>query len=164
LSDALERFNRLSGAEAERDLYSCCASTAWASRVAARRPYAEIELLLQTADEEWLALGPQVWLEALEGHPRIGEQGGHSPASSEREQRVVRTTTVETLTALAEENRRYEARFGHVFLISASGRTADEILAAIRQRMNNSADVEVRVAAEEHRKITRLRLERLLQR
>jgi OHCU decarboxylase len=164
LSDALARFNGLSSEEAERQLYACCASSAWASRVVARRPFAEIDLLLQSADEEWLELGPPAWLQALEGHPRIGERGGHSPASSEREQRGVRTATEETLTAMAEENRRYEARFGHVFLISASGRSGDEILAAMRQRMNNSAEAEVRVAAEEHRKITRLRLERLLKR
>ncbi len=66
------------------------------------------------------------------------------------------------MDALAGENRRYEARFGHVFLISASGRSADEILSALRQRMSNDAATEIGVAAAEHRKITRLRLERML--
>jgi OHCU decarboxylase len=163
LSDALAWFNALSREEAERQLHACCASSAWASKVAARRPFADTYSLLETAEEAWLDLGPSAWLEAMEGHPRIGERGGRAPASSEREQSGVETATEETLAALAEENRRYEARFGHVFLISASGRSADEILAALRQRLHNSPETEVRVAADEHRKITRLRLERLMQ-
>lgn len=68
-----------------------------------------------------------------------------------------------TLVMLAEENRRYEVRFGHVFLIAAAGRTAADVLAALRQRMNNDLVTEVKVAAEEQRKITRLRLESMLQ-
>src|SRR4029077_13963701 len=99
---------------------------------------------------------------ALAAEPRIGESGGHAPDSSEREQSGVRSAPSVTANALAEENRRYEARFGHVFLISASGRTADEILTALRQRMSNDAATEVDVAAAEHRKITLPRLERML--
>jgi OHCU decarboxylase len=102
------------------------------------------------------------WLSAFAAHPRIGESGGHAPESSEREQAGVRSAPPETTAALAEGNRRYESRFGHVFLISASGRTADEILAELRRRLRNDPATEVAVAAEEHRKITRLRLERML--
>jgi OHCU decarboxylase len=162
LIDALAQFNALSREDAERQLHACCASSAWASRVAARRPFADVHSMLEAAEEAWQELGPSAWLEAMEGHPRIGESGGRSPASSEREQSGIKSATEETMAALAEDNRRYEARFGHVFLISASGRSADEILAALRQRMRNSPETEVRVAADEHRKITRLRLERLL--
>ncbi|MGA7910957.1 MAG: 2-oxo-4-hydroxy-4-carboxy-5-ureidoimidazoline decarboxylase, partial [Candidatus Dormiibacterota bacterium] len=101
-------------------------------------------------------------LEAFKAHPRIGESGGHSPQPSEREQSLVIQASRQTLVALAEENRRYEARFGHVFLIAASGRTAGEMLEALRQRIGNDPATELELAATEHRKITRLRLERLL--
>src|SRR5260370_13652403 len=101
-------------------------------------------------------------MEAFAAHPRMGERGGHAPDSSGREQTGVHAAPSGTRDELAEENRRYEARFGHVFLISASGRTAGEILAALRQRMSNDPSAEIEVAAAEHRKITRHRLERLL--
>jgi OHCU decarboxylase len=117
---------------------------------------------MRSAESAWTALGPRDWLDSLAAHPRIGERGGHAPASSEAEQRRVTTAAAETLAVLAHENREYERRFGHVFLISASGRTADEILAALRERLRNDPATELRIAADEQRKITRLRLEKLL--
>jgi OHCU decarboxylase len=163
LSESLTRFNGLSGDEAVRRLRACCASKTWASKVAARRPYADLVALMETADVVWHELAPADWLEAFAAHPRLGESGGHSPHSSEREQGRIMGAGDETLAMLAEENRRYEARFGHVFLISAAGRSAADVLAAMRQRMNNDPATEVQVAAEEQRKITRLRLESMLQ-
>jgi len=130
--------------------------------VAAGRPYTDFAALLETCESVWADLAADDWLAAFKAHPRIGEGGGHSPKSSEREQAGVRGAPAETMAAIAEENRRYEARFGHVFLIFASGRTASEVLAELRRRMDNSPATEVSVAAEEHRKITRLRLERML--
>jgi len=117
---------------------------------------------MKVADEVWGDLTPADWLEAFAAHPRVGESGGHSPDSSRKEQSRVMAAGNDTLTALADENHRYEARFGHVFLISAAGRTADEVLAALRLRMSNDPAAEVKVAADEQRKITRLRLERML--
>lgn len=152
----------MSSEKAERDLLATFASRKWAGRVAAGRPYRDLAALFETCDSAWGQLEPADWLAAFAGHPRIGERGGHAPISSEREQAGVRTASAEAMDALAEENRRYEARFGHIFLIFASGRTADEVLVELRRRMANSADVELAVAAEEHRKITRLRLERML--
>lgn len=156
-------FNTLSLQEAERRLYACFASWGWASRVAARRPYADLAALFEAADSVWSELAPSEWLKAFAAHPRIGEKGGQSPGWSEREQTGVTRAGAETLAVLAKENRRYEARFGRVFLISATGRSADDILAALRRRLRNDPSTELWVAAEEHRKITRLRLERLLQ-
>lgn len=158
----MARFNRMPRGEAEGTLYSCFASWDWAETVESHRPYADVDALLATCEMAWAELEPADWLAAFAAHPRIGESGGHSPQSSEREQSGVRAAPAETMAALAEENRRYEKRFGHVFLISASGRTADEILAALRERMGNTPDAELAVAAAEHRKITRLRLERML--
>lgn len=162
LNEGIDRFNALSHEEAERPLYACFASRAWAARMARGRPYADLSALLASAESAWNGLAPRDWLEALAAHPRIGERGGHSPAASEREQSGVRQASEETLLAIAAENRLYEARFGHVFLIAASGRTADEMLQALRRRMTNDPQTELEVAAAEHRKITRLRLEDIL--
>lgn len=158
----IDRFNETPYAEAVRQLYSCFASQSWAERVAGGRPYADFESLWAACEARWSGLAPADWLGAFAAHPRIGESGGHAPGFSEREQSSIHAATRGTRDALAEENRRYEARFGHVFLISASGRTAGEILAALRQRMSNDPSAEIEVAAAEHRKITRLRLERML--
>ena len=101
------------------------------------------------------------WLEAMKAHPRIGERGGDAPQSSEREQSRAMRAPAETLMALAAENRRYEDRFGHVFLIFASGRTGDEILAELRRRMSNDHAAELQEAKRELRKIALMRVERL---
>jgi len=161
-SDGLASFNSLPRVEAESRLYACCASHRWASRVAGGRPYANLEAVLSAADSVWTELGPPDWLAALSGHPRLGERGGHSPGASEREQARVMNAKPDALAELAEENRRYEARFGHVFLIAAAGRTADEVLAELRRRMDNEPAAEIKEAADEHRKINRLRLQRML--
>jgi OHCU decarboxylase len=162
LSENLDWFNGLPGDEAERNLLACCGSRSWAMAVAAQRPYGDVPALMDAADEVWADLSTSDWLEAFAAHPRVGESGGHSPDSSRVEQSRVMGAGDETLAALAEENRQYEARFGHVFLISAAGRTADDVLAVLRQRMNNDPATEVKVAAREQSKITRLRLERML--
>ncbi len=118
---------------------------------------------MKAADSHWAELDRSDWLEAFAAHPRIGESGGHAPVTSQKEQSRVMGSAAPMLAAIAEENRRYEARFGHVFLISAAGRTAEEVLAALRLRMDNDPATELEVAAEEQRKITRLRLGGMLQ-
>jgi OHCU decarboxylase len=162
LSESLGWFNALPRDEAELKLIVCCGSRAWASAVAARRPYADLHDLMETADAMWKNLAPSDWLEAFAAHPRLGESGGHATDSSQREQSRIMAAGNETLADLAAENRRYEGRFGHVFLISAAGRTAAEVLAALRQRIDNDPVTEIKVASEEQRKVTRLRLESML--
>jgi len=158
----LNELNNLPAEEAQRRLLTCFASRKWARQVADGRPYADLAALLDAAERAWSDLEPSDWAEALHGHPRIGEQGGSSPAVSEREQSGVRTATAETLAHISEENRRYEARFGHIFLIAAAGKTADDILVALLERMENDPATEARVAAGEHRKIARRRLEQMV--
>ena len=162
MSDGIERFNGLPAADALEALYGCFADRGWAARVATGRPYLDLAALLESAESAWSDVTPAAWLEAFKAHPRIGEAGGRSPETSRREQSLVGQASGQTLTALAEENRRYEARFGHVFLIAASGRSAGEVLEALRRRIGHDPTTELAVAAGEHRKITRLRLERLL--
>jgi OHCU decarboxylase len=101
------------------------------------------------------------WLEAMKAHPRIGDRGGDAPRSSEREQGRAMQSSPETLAALAAENRRYEDRFGHVFLIFASGRSGEEILAELRRRMSNDPETELQEAKRELRSIALMRVERL---
>jgi OHCU decarboxylase len=158
----LRWFNELSKEEAVGALLLVCHSRTWAEQVAAQRPYSDLDALLTAADDVWMALRPEDWLEALDAHPRIGERGGRSAEFSEREQAGFGAAADDVQAAIAAGNAQYEQRFGHVFLISAEGRTADEILANLRSRLDNDGDVELRVAAEEHRRITRLRLQRLL--
>ena len=162
MSDRLPWFNDLAQADAEHVLYGCLANRTWAERVAADRPYEDLESLLAMADIASAELSDREWMDAFAAHPRIGERGGHAPVASEGEQRRVMDASPDTLSALAVENRRYEERFGHVFLIAASGRSAVEILAELRRRMNNDSATELLEAAREQRRIARLRLEKAL--
>jgi allantoicase len=161
----LRWLNSLPAAQAGQVLASCCASRAWVGRVAAGRPYRDLGALLEAGDTAVRGLDRDGLAEALSGHPRIGERAAGDSAEatwSRQEQAGVGTAAGEVRAALEEANRAYEARFGHVFLIRASGRSAEEVLATLRQRLGNEPDTEWGVVAEELRQITRLRLERLL--
>ncbi len=135
----------------EERLYACLASRRWASTVAGGEdPDRAMDDL---TDDEWLA--------AMRAHPRIGERGGDALASSEVEQMRAMEAADQTKAALAAENRRYEERFGHVFLIFASGRSGEEILAELRRRMSNDPATELQEAKRDLRRIAKLRLERM---
>ena len=107
-------------------------------------------------------LTDEEWLEAMKAHPRIGDRGGDAPNSSEREQSRAMQASAATLAALVAENRRYEERFGHVFLIFSSGRSAGEILCELRRRMNNDPASELEEAKRELREIALMRLRALV--
>jgi 2-oxo-4-hydroxy-4-carboxy-5-ureidoimidazoline decarboxylase len=158
-------LNALPPEEAERELLACCASPAWAHRVATARPYADLAALLAAADA---AMGRLSWAEidqALAAHPRIGERAagaGREAAWSRREQAGMDGAGDQTRTALVEANMAYEERFGHVFLIFASGRSDTEMLASAQARLHHDEATERQVVREELGKISRLRLERLV--
>ena len=137
----------------EARLYACLANRRWAREVAARG--------FEAADQAMDALTDEEWLEAMKAHPRIGERGGDAPASSDREQERAMQASAPTLSELAAENRLYERKFGHVFLIYASGRSAEEILGELRRRMSNDPVAELQEAKRELRKIALLRLAKL---
>jgi allantoicase len=161
----LRWLNSVPAAQAGQLLASCCASRAWVERMAAGRPYADLDALLEASDRAIRELGRDDLAEALSGHPRIGQRaaGASTEATwSRQEQASVADADAEVRAALVEGNRAYEQRFGHVFLVRASGRSARELLAALRQRLGNDPDTEWGVVAEELGEITRLRLERLL--
>jgi OHCU decarboxylase len=158
---ALSDFNRLDDDDAATKLLTICHSRRWAAGVVAARPYDDLADLQAVADDVWLGLGPDDWREALDGHPRIGESGGKSEAFSRQEQAGLAGVDDQVRAAIAAGNRTYEQRFGHVFLISAAGRSPAEILANLESRLGNDAETELRVAADQHRRITRLRLENM---
>jgi 2-oxo-4-hydroxy-4-carboxy-5-ureidoimidazoline decarboxylase len=151
----LADLNAASAADAERELHGCCASPAWTRAVAGGRPYPRGVDLLAAADAAFATLTWPDIAAALEAHPRIGDR---VDGASAREQAGVAD---HDRAALLAANREYEQRFGHVFLICATGRTGDEMLAALRARLGNDPGVEQAVVRDELRKITRLRLERL---
>ena len=162
----LRWLNSLPAAQAAPLLATCCASRAWVERMAAGRPYPDLDALLGAGDDAIGDLDRDDLAEALSAHPRIGQRaaGASTEAGwSRQEQSSVGSADGELQAALQEGNRAYEERFGHIFLIRASGRSAEELLAALRQRLGNDPDTEWGVVAEELREIARLRLERLLQ-
>ena len=134
----------------------------------ARRPFKSRAAVLSAADEIWRALDSGDWREAFSHHPRIGERKSAMPQSetgrawAEGEQSGVERAHDDARAALAAANREYEQRFGYIYIVFASGRSAEEMLALARGRLRNDPDVEIRAAAKEQRKITRLRLEKLL--
>jgi allantoicase len=141
-------------------LLACCGSRAWAEQVAGRRPFGDEAALRLAADEVWSELATEDHLEAFAAHPRIGDRRGSRWSS--QEQAGAASAEERTLVALAEGNERYEERFGHIFLICATGLSADEMLSALRSRLENDPETELAVAVEEQRRITHLRLDKLL--
>jgi 2-oxo-4-hydroxy-4-carboxy-5-ureidoimidazoline decarboxylase len=166
MSTVLARFNGLSVEDAERELLACCAAPAWARSVASGRPYSDVEGLRAAARAALAGLTWQDIADALAGHPRIGERaGGEDRASawSRREQAAVAADPqAATADALVEANREYEQRFGHIFLIFATGRTPAQILDACRERLGHDEATEHAVVKDELGKITLLRLERMM--
>ena len=152
-------LNNLPAEEATRELLRCCGSTRWARAMAAARPFADIGAVDATADRTFDALAPDDWLEAFAAHPRIGESGGG--AWSTQEQTAARSADAGVRERLARQQRDYESRFGYIFIICATGRSAGEMLAALEQRLQNAPADELRIASEEQRKITHLRIEKL---
>lgn len=168
--EGLGRLNALPAPEAELVLSRCCASRRWVAAVAAGRPYGSAPDLYTAADAAVSRLDDADLDEALAGHPRIGERpaadGSAETAEadwSRREQSGLSSATSDTLAAIAEGNRAYEARFGHVYLVCASGKDADELLALLRRRLDNDPETERRVLRAELAKINRIRLARLLE-
>ncbi len=141
-------------------LFECCSSSIWARRVAGSRPYSTRDQLLDRADRVLAELSEAEVDNALDGHPRIGDKADN--ASSKREQAAVQSADAAVLTALAEANRKYEAQFGHVYLVCATGRSAPELLAILEERLGNDPETERRVLRVELAKINRIRLNRML--
>ncbi len=162
-------LNAMSEAQAVELLTACCGANRWVSGMMARRPFHSREALLAAAALELANLTPGDWREAFSHHPRIGEDQAVIPQSergrrwSAGEQRGASLTTADVQKALVRVNQEYQARFGFIYIVCATGKSAEEMLAIARRRLTNDPESELQVAAGEQQKITRNRLETLLQ-
>ena len=166
MTTGLDAFNALPGPAAAEALAACCASGRWVTRLAAARPYASATDLYGAASAELARLGWPDVLEALDAHPRIGGRvngASREAAWSRGEQAGTAQAGDAVLGELAEANAAYEAKFGFVFLIRASGRDAEEMLAACRDRLGHDELTEQPVVRGELAQIVRLRLDKMLE-
>jgi OHCU decarboxylase len=164
----LTSLNSLAANDATEEFLKCCGSKNWAQQMVAARPFKDPDALTAAADRVWWSLGSDDWLEAFHSHPKIGEKKAAAATAveaqrwSEDEQSGLRNSAQQTLAALAELNQAYEEKFGYIFIVCASGKSSEEMLAILRNRLNSNADDELRIAAAEQAKITELRLRKLL--
>lgn len=164
----LDEFNALPEGEAVAHLLRCCGCASWAAAVARARPFPSKERLRAVSNESWSRAGEAEWLEAFAHHPRIGGKDAlrarfaATKDWSLGEQAGAAAADEATLDALAKGNADYEAKFGFIFIVCATGRTAAQMLALLQARLPNDRAHELRVAAGEQAKITDIRLEKLL--
>lgn len=162
----LQEINQWDQKTACERFYQCCSSKNWAWKMAQSRPFETIESLLQLAQEIWKKLSTEDYLEAFEGHPRIGDMNSLKKKYSTREwsaqeQSGVDACSDEILEELAKFNSLYEKRFGFIFIVCATGKSAQEMLDLLKSRIDNEKVDEISNAANEQAKITRIRLEKL---
>jgi 2-oxo-4-hydroxy-4-carboxy-5-ureidoimidazoline decarboxylase len=164
----IEDLNALPAADAREALARCCGASEWVERMVGRRPFVNLNHLLGIAHAFWMGLGHDGWREAFTHHPRIGDleslrrRFASTADLASREQAAVAGVSRAVLEALAEGNRAYEERFGYIFIVFASGRSADEMLALLNGRLGNDPETEWVIAAKEQWKIMRLRLDTML--
>jgi hydroxyisourate hydrolase len=162
----LDAFNALDAEAASAELRRCCGSTRWVESMTRARPFPNADAMADIADAVWLSLGSADWLEAFAAHPRIGETKALEPGGlgwEEQEQSSTRSASEKVKERLAARNRQYEARFGYIFIVCATGKTAEQMLALVEDRLQNDSQEELRIAVEEQRQITRLRIGKLLE-
>ncbi len=163
----LARLNALRTKEARAAFTRCCGAVVWAEAMAARRPFASWERLEAASESLWPALTERDWKEAFAHHPQIGDldalraKFGATRQWVTGEQAGTAAASEQVLQALAEGNAAYRERFGYIFIVCATGKSADEMLALLRARLCNDPDTEIAAAAAEQQKITRLRLEKM---
>lgn len=165
---SLKRLNDLSPEEALREFLKCCGSKRWAETMAQCCPYLTETDLTRAANDIWWSLDQGDWLEAFRSHPKIGEKKAAEAVSTQaqqwsgQEQSGMRDAAHDTIDSLAQLNREYEEKFGFIYIVCATGKTADEMLANLRERLQNEAAEELPIAAAEQAKITELRLKKLI--
>jgi 2-oxo-4-hydroxy-4-carboxy-5-ureidoimidazoline decarboxylase len=178
----LERLNGLPDGAAQEELLACCSSARWAAEVASGRPFATVGEVLARSDDSVAGLARADLEDALAGHPRIGDRSGVGPAAgagaavgqpghgaaaavgwSRQEQAGVQAADQAVVRALADGNDAYERRFGHIYLVCATGRSGAELLALLRERLDNDPGTEWDVVRRELGKINRIRLRKLLE-
>ncbi len=166
MCNSLAAFNRMEAGDLTALLNRCCGSRRWVRRMAAARPFADWSAITAAADRIWTELAPADWQEAFAHHPMIGDVEGlrarFAPTATwaQSEQGQVRLATEETLQGLAAGNRAYRERFGYIFIVCATGKSAAEMLSLLQARLRNDPERELIIAAEQQRQITRIRLDK----
>lgn len=164
----LSELNNLSNEQRKESLRKCCGAEAWVEEMNGAFPFSNKEALLQKADDVWNHLNEDDWLEAFSHHPKIGdvaslkEKFANTAKWAAGEQASVQQASQQTLEELAKGNSDYEAKFGYIFIVCATGKSADEMLQLLKARLPNKKEDEIKLAAAEQAKITKLRLEKLL--
>jgi 2-oxo-4-hydroxy-4-carboxy-5-ureidoimidazoline decarboxylase len=163
MNETLKAWNNADEAMAVDAMLACCGAQNWASAMVALRPIESVFELSQAADRVWAMMREDDWIEAFAHHPRIGERkaapaAAKSAAWSRQEQSSVATAGDNVLAKLADGNAEYESRFGFNYIVCATGKSADEMLAILKRRLANDRETELREAAEQQRQITQIRL------
>lgn len=168
LPNGLRHLNIQQPPVAEAEFLQCCGSTNWARRMSEHLPFRNSRDLLETAETIWWGLPAEDWLEAFRSHPKIGEQKAAAEVTatalswSSREQSGLVDADEATKHLLADLNRRYEEKFGFIYIVCATGKSSEELLKILQDRLNNDTEAELKIAAGEQSKITELRLHKLL--
>lgn len=164
----LHELNTIDQRQLKEELTKCCASSAWVKRMLGFFPADDLVELLEDAEEIWYDSSEEDWKEAFAHHPKIGDvdslkkKFASTAEWASGEQQGVNAASQRTIEALAEANRLYEARFGYIFIVCATGKSAEEMLNILQSRLNNDPKEELKIAADEQNKITKLRLEKLV--
>jgi 2-oxo-4-hydroxy-4-carboxy-5-ureidoimidazoline decarboxylase len=165
----IAEFDHLPIEQKRELLQKCCGSKAWIDKMIGAPPLEDLVDLVETAEEKWWECSEKDWLEAFEHHPKIGDinslmkKYANTAAWASNEQSGVDAASDEILTALAKGNEDYEQKFGHIFIVCATGKSAGEMLEILQSRLPNTAEDEIKIAADEQLKITKLRLEKLFE-
>ncbi|MGI8641563.1 MAG: 2-oxo-4-hydroxy-4-carboxy-5-ureidoimidazoline decarboxylase [Pyrinomonadaceae bacterium] len=169
MNKKLEQLNQAANEKAKADFLNCCGSQNWARKMSETRPFPNLAGLLNQAGQIWQNLETQDWLEAFAAHPKIGtkkavsQQSAQSAEWSNAEQSGTQTAADSLRDELEKANRLYQEKFGFIFIVCATGKSAEEMLDLCRRRLKNNADSELRIAADEQRKIMEIRLKKLLE-
>ncbi len=163
----LEVFNKLSLGEAKEELFKCCGSMIWVKKLSEKIPFGSIEELKNESDKIWFSLSEKDLLEAFKHHPKIGDvkslekKFASTKQWASSEQSGVNTATQTILQELKEVNKEYEKKFGYIFIVCATGKSAEQMLAILKSRLNNLPQEEIKIAMNEQNKITHLRIDKL---
>lgn len=164
----LDQFNAMAVDQLKAELTRCCGSSRWVEQMIAARPFKSVSELMTCSDDVWQYLAVDDWQEAFAHHPKIGDLSSikakfaSTSAWAQGEQKGVASASDDVLEALAKGNSDYEQKFGYIFIVCATGKSADEMLALFQERLKNEPAHEIRNAMHEQNKITRIRLEKLL--
>jgi 2-oxo-4-hydroxy-4-carboxy-5-ureidoimidazoline decarboxylase len=164
----IEQFNQLPESTVKEELIKCCGSINWITKVSIKRPYKNAQELYDYADEAWSTCTAQDGFEAFSHHPKIGDlknlekKFASTSQWAGNEQKSVESASMQVLEKLAKQNDAYEERFGFIFIVCATGKSAQEMLDLLEARINNDRDTEIKIAMGEQGKITQLRLKKLL--